>query len=313
VASERPEFELSAPSARTSVGEQLRTARVAMGMSVDSVAKQLKLAPRQVTAIEQDDVASLPSGPFLRGFIRNYARLVKVDPEPLLGVDSSRRNAAPPLEALSPTRGELRDPLSSGGSSILRWIIPAILAAIVLASATWYEMRKRGTVAFGAPEMPLVVAPKPGVAKTAAIITPAAQITVPGLPPAEPVAAGAAGAAGSEAISFPAVVSNVAAGAASTAALTTASPVTAAPASGPKPVSLELQYEEQAWTEIRDGVGNVLTSKTQAKGSKLSISGQPPFRFSIGNARAVKLTRDGVAVDLVQRIGAGDVAKFALE
>ncbi len=310
MASERPEFELSAPSARTSVGDQLRTARVAMGMSVDSVAKQLKLAPRQVTAIEQDDVASLPSGPFLRGFIRNYARLVKVDPEPLLGVDSSRRNAAPPLEALSPTRGELRDPLSSGGSSILRWIIPAILAAIVLASATWYEMRKRGTVAFGASEVPLVVAPKAGVAKTAVITTPAPQITVPGLPPAEPVVAGAAA---SEAISFPAVVSNVAAGAASTGALTAATPVTTAPASGPKPVSLELQYEEQAWTEIRDGAGNVLTSKTQAKGSKLSISGQPPFRFSIGNARAVKLTRDGVAVDLVQRIGAGDVAKFALE
>ena len=62
--------------AAASAGARLRDARMAAGLSIDAVAQQLKLAPRQVQALEDDDFAQLPGRTFVRGFMRNYARLV---------------------------------------------------------------------------------------------------------------------------------------------------------------------------------------------------------------------------------------------
>ena len=66
-------------------GALLRAAREAAGLSLDAVAQQLKLAPRQVKALEDDDFGA-PAGPArsCRGFVRNYARLLNLDAEDLL-------------------------------------------------------------------------------------------------------------------------------------------------------------------------------------------------------------------------------------
>src|SRR4029453_10576049 len=61
--------------ARPSAGTLLHLAREEAGLTLDAVAQQLKLAPRQVKAIEDDDFAGLPGRTFVRGFVRNYARL----------------------------------------------------------------------------------------------------------------------------------------------------------------------------------------------------------------------------------------------
>ena len=66
-------------AAPATAGARLAAARELAGMSIDDVSRQLKLAPRQVVAIERDDHASLPGRTFVRGFVRNYARLLKLD------------------------------------------------------------------------------------------------------------------------------------------------------------------------------------------------------------------------------------------
>ncbi len=68
----------------TGSGARLRAAREAAGLSVDQVAQQLKLAPRQVKALEDENFAELPGRTFSRGFLRNYARLLNLDAEDLL-------------------------------------------------------------------------------------------------------------------------------------------------------------------------------------------------------------------------------------
>ena len=55
-----------------------------MELTPEQVAQQLKLSVRQVIAIEQEAFDELPSNLFIRGFVRNYARLLKIDAEPLL-------------------------------------------------------------------------------------------------------------------------------------------------------------------------------------------------------------------------------------
>jgi cytoskeleton protein RodZ len=67
-----------------SVGAALREARTRLGMSVADVADRIKFAPRQIKALEEDNFACLPEMAFVRGFVRSYARLLQLDPIPLL-------------------------------------------------------------------------------------------------------------------------------------------------------------------------------------------------------------------------------------
>ena len=66
------------------VGAELAQARQAAGLAVADVAQQLKFAARQIEALEQGRYADIPAGTFARGMVRAYARLVKIDPEPLV-------------------------------------------------------------------------------------------------------------------------------------------------------------------------------------------------------------------------------------
>jgi cytoskeleton protein RodZ len=66
------------------VGTALKAARERAGMSLGEVADRLKLSIRQLEAIEHDDFQQLPGATFVRGFVRNYARFLRLDPEPLM-------------------------------------------------------------------------------------------------------------------------------------------------------------------------------------------------------------------------------------
>ena len=76
--------EVNDAEAGNGVGEELAKARAALGFSVADVAQQLKFAPRQIEALEQGRFEQLPTGTFARGMVRAYARLLKLDAEPLV-------------------------------------------------------------------------------------------------------------------------------------------------------------------------------------------------------------------------------------
>jgi cytoskeletal protein RodZ len=61
------------------LGEKLRQAREAKGISVSEVAEQTRIAPLYIESIDNDDYRALPGGIFNRGFIKSYARYVSVD------------------------------------------------------------------------------------------------------------------------------------------------------------------------------------------------------------------------------------------
>jgi cytoskeleton protein RodZ len=65
-------------------GGALRLTRLTQGLSVMDVAKQLRLGNKQIEALEQDRFSDLPEATIVKGFIRNYAKLLKVSAEPLL-------------------------------------------------------------------------------------------------------------------------------------------------------------------------------------------------------------------------------------
>ncbi|WP_461310489.1 helix-turn-helix domain-containing protein, partial [Azonexus hydrophilus] len=67
-----------------SVGQTLRQAREARQLPLADVARALKLGERQLTALESDQWSELPGATFVRGFVRNYARLLALDAAPLM-------------------------------------------------------------------------------------------------------------------------------------------------------------------------------------------------------------------------------------
>jgi cytoskeleton protein RodZ len=67
-----------------SVGAALREAREQLGLSVADVGSRLKFASRQIEALEADNFTCLPEIFFVRRFVRSYAKLLQLDPEPLL-------------------------------------------------------------------------------------------------------------------------------------------------------------------------------------------------------------------------------------
>ncbi len=65
-------------------GERLKAARVSLGLEPAKVAAQLHLSSDMVHAIERDDYSAMPARVFVRGYIKNYARVVGLPTEGLL-------------------------------------------------------------------------------------------------------------------------------------------------------------------------------------------------------------------------------------
>lgn len=268
-------------------GVQLRAAREAAGLSLDQVAQQLKLAPRQVKALEDENFGELPGRTFTRGFLRNYARLLNLDADLLVAHLPDAAHAPslepPPLHSTGTTMAELPTAQASGVPNLSRWLIPLLLIGCIVAAAgyEWYRGRPAGqptvfrpTEKAAAPNVSTTPLPNP-VAPDAASPGPAAA------PAPSDTAVPSAGARLADATTQPERAPQVAA--------STAPAVDAI---------LLLRYEGPSWTEIRDQRGQILIARLVDADSIEPFDGTPPFSVVIGNARAVTLVYRGQPVDL---------------
>ncbi len=277
------------PPPAASAGARLREAREAAGMTIDAVAQQLKLAPRQVKALEDDDFAQLPGRTFIRGFMRNYARLVRLDPEALLAA-LPEGGAAPSLEhpsLASTTRviGEL--PADAHGKpKAARWAIPLALVAIVAVGAV-YEFAR-----------PLAEHGKAPAGKTAG--APAAPTPAPAPAPA-PQAVDA---------SPPAAPAESGAPAAAAGAPPAAEVVAPVAAAGDAP--LVFVFRGTSWIEVKDAKGAIVLSTIGYPGATHAVGGALPLDVVLGNAEAVAVTWRGAPFDAAP-FTKQNVAKFTVK
>src|SRR5471032_1969656 len=123
-------------------GAQLAAQREAMGWTVEQIAEQLKLAPRQVKALEAGDYAALPNMAVVRGFVRAYAKVVKLDATPLVAmiavVSPTSHEAAPPRREVAATFSESRFPsMTERSSGLAGWLIGAVVLAVIAAGGAY--------------------------------------------------------------------------------------------------------------------------------------------------------------------------------
>ena len=124
-------------------GAQLAAQREAMGWTVEQIAEQLKLAPRQVRALESGDYAALPNLAVVRGFVRAYAKVVKLDATPLVAmieVEVPTPDPAPaPRRDLSQASftGSRFPSMGERSAKPAPWLV-GVAAAVVIAAAGGY-------------------------------------------------------------------------------------------------------------------------------------------------------------------------------
>jgi len=81
-------------------GAALLMERRRQGLSLGDISRQLKLSVRQVEALERDDYSGFTGPVFVHGFIRNYAKLLSLDPDPL--IRAADQVLHPPVPASEP-------------------------------------------------------------------------------------------------------------------------------------------------------------------------------------------------------------------
>ncbi|MHB1175418.1 MAG: RodZ domain-containing protein [Sulfuriferula sp.] len=264
-----------------SVGARLTALRQGQGMSVNDVAYRLKLTPTQIEAIEQDDFASL--GPiYSRGFVRNYARLLQIDPQPLL--DSMQAPPAGTSETLT-IHDEHIALTSSLSRHWLKFVLLALVIVVALPLAVYQWLRTDHTSRAMLPTSPIAA---PRVSIPAPKIAPTPDTPKVGQPHEMPQ-------------TEPAIPS-------------TAPVVT--PAEAPVQTEgndhIQLSFAQDAWVQITDAAKRRLTSRIYRAGETAQLSGKAPFSAIVGNASDVTITYNGKPVTLTPRPGT-NVARLTIE
>ena len=319
-------------------GGAIRIAREKQGLSVKDIASRLRLSPKQIEAIEADNFSALPEPTIVRGFIRNYAKQLRIDAKPLLDAYMVIVPAAVPYEmAVKPPNGMRMSSQDKSKSS--RYALAAL--ALLLGLGVWLFYQHY--VAKPSPIQPSTNASSTGENTTSAPVE--AVLPEVALPAAERVAEQAATdtqtsieltlpAAGLSASlplnpvtsqAAPAVTVNPTPSVALPAALPTtqsntqlpSSQLTASttlssslnsasadalallPATAPKGVAkLEFNANQETWVNVTDVNGREIYSKIIFAGSRETIEAKPPFNVVVGNASGTTLAVNGKPMDL---------------
>ena len=270
-----------------SVGQQLRLAREAKGLTLADVARSLKLSTRQVEALEAEDWPNLPGKTIIRGFVRNEARLLGLNPDVLMSaLDTLNMPLAPELEMTTGASVSIPQESSADRRDYVRVFSGLIILSLAIAAFFFFpaDLWQTTLSALKAASQPneVVVVNEPASSVDKANTPEVAIATAPPKTLVPPDVA--------------AIPESSASSLSPTASSTT----------------LRFGFTKPAWVEVRDRSGQIIFSKLSQSGSQQDIEGQPPFALIVGNATYVTLEYKGKPVELSNR-SKDDVSRLTLE
>ena len=305
-----------------SLGQQLAAERERQGLSRVEMAQRLHMSPSQVEALESGEYARLPKGPFLRGFVRNYAKALGLEPASLVAQLAQDRPAESAPRIVVPSQNIRFDPL---GERLANPYVKAaglafVAIALGFAAMYWWLFIRPTPPATHKSEVskPIVASPS---------VTPPAPVAPSGMatnPAAPPVSAPAPVTTPSSSV---ASASNVPAAAApppakaesatkaeerkaAEAAKADSNAAAATPAKGE--ALLQFRFTGESWVEVRDAADKVVFQKLNPADSEASVTGKLPLHVIVGNAEQVRLRYNGRDYPLAPYTKVA-VARFTLE
>lgn len=306
-------------------GKTLAAEREALGWTVEQVADQLKLAVRQVIALEEGDYASLPGPAVVRGFVRAYAKIVKLDAAPLVaqieidtGVRADTMSTAPRVSSKPATFSQSRFPSNGKRTSKMPLVAGGLVLLLVAAvGGAWQAglipggLLSRTAPATATTGADAVLTTLPPPVQDTAVMPPAAvtpeahppvisnSVPLISVPPTTQPGSAPSSAAGSPA---PAV-----------SAAPGATPAAPAPAAAPAQDALVLSVREDSWIEVRPAKkGRPLFSGMVKAGTIETVTVREPVLLVVGKPTAVSATLRGAPVAMPDSPG-GRVARINLQ
>lgn len=238
-------------------GQRLREAREKAGLSEAEVARRLHMSTTFVRALEADDYDRLPEPAFIKGYLRNYARLLDLPADDLANLFQQMIAEDDFGTAVTP----LAEPLEHRRQPWPLYLGAAVLAVIAL---FWLlpEVRDEAPVtAEGEISEPLAESDVPVVADTG---------------PEEPAVAGEP-------------VRNDAPVALPEEQTSQARAVAEDPEEPTAPVDrLVIVFSDDCWLKVEDAAGVTVYTGQKPAGSRLLAQGEAPFSITLGNAAAVE-------------------------
>ncbi len=264
------------------VGVLLAKARKSQKLSVEDVAASLRLSIAKINALEADDFLVISDPTLARGFIRSYARLLKLDPEPLL---IAHRQLIP-AEIVNPI-GVKTEVVSSPiqGSNLRNKSIILVLVFVAIISLVWFFVYHDDSGSDVA-EVNVSTVTQESLRQQALPVAEREvknneQITELQLP--------------QEAASSNSEPST-------TSEKTANEPAKVEPMKkvsvGSSLVRVKLVFTGNAWVSVKDKSGNTVYDKTAKAGGEEYVEGVPPLKFHIGNVSATQVVFNGETIDL---------------
>ncbi len=124
-----------------SFGNKLRLARERRGLSQEEAAKSLCLNTEIINALENEQFDKLPSAVFVRGYIKNYANLLRltINEQPARSTSTSTSSTPPETTSREKSTANHFSLLSFFSVKSINYIVVLVLTALVF--IWWYEQR----------------------------------------------------------------------------------------------------------------------------------------------------------------------------
>lgn len=286
----------AAPTSNT-LGELLRKARVAQGLTVEQIATELRIEAQHLAALEDNKLERIGIPVFVKGYLRQYGQRLGVDTRELLALYAKQATIEEVQIQPSPTI-HLRDE-----RQITVWVVALIMLAVIVAAlAVWWTSGAPFDFSFS------TAAVTPAAAPAAAVSPPPAAPRAPA--PAPVVAAPTDAAAAAEPAVVPIAVEAVAVAPAEQP--NEPRPAAAAPGASAT-LALELVFDQESWAEVTDARGERLYYGLGAAQQRTAMRGEAPFAVVIGNAGVVRLAVDGDPYPIPTEGREGSLARFSVD
>ncbi len=288
---------------RSRCGGALKTGREKLGLSVHEVSSKLKISNKQIEAIEADDFAALPESTIVRGFIRNYAKLLKIEVEPLLDAYNVLVPSKQPLAFTVKPSSTMKVSSYNKPKTSHHFGVALLL---LLALGIWYFYQNYI-------DKPSTIALSTGVENIEAlpeIALPAAQRAEQSVNINLPAAT-----TGNVMQDDPVTNTTTEPSDAQTTVNTLASPVSPVINSAElnaKTAKLAINANQETWFSVVDAAGKEIYNKIIFAGNRESLAVKLPVSVIVGNAGGATMTIDNQSVNLAPHTRS-NVARIQLD
>ena len=319
------------------LGKLLKKSRESVGYSIAQTAEAMCLAEEILLKLENEDFKSLPEPPYIRGYLRNYAKIAEIEADEIIACYEALRGADPSdlnyhfkssakihshqsKKRLSPVLMQLLLlAVLLGGLAALS-MIPAVNQWV---KSTWDSFSNQTTAqSMGDTDNPLLTGTMP-------IPTPLpAAVEITSLENKTEVEPNAAKKTTLPSDSDVTKTDNITSTDSNENVDNSNKEMSESietikvgkenksealiPASTDGSIKIKLVFNKEVWMRIKDGKKKTVFEGQNTSGQEKELSLKKPLTFRVGNAHGLSLFVDGKPVDISSYIK-GSVANFTLE